>query len=187
MHTDDLSGSIYYHFHCNMTLTQFSGLENYYCPSIYLQHENIKRFGLCTVERSFNEAETSCNLDGGNLALIGSAEEQNFLETHFNLNAAQWIGKYRKHFVVKLMLMLIFIIGLNDIDQEGSFVWTAEPNLPVEFTKWDNQEPNDFWHFDLGSAEDCTTMREHGEWNDNNCAKLFPYLCQIGTNNSILD
>eukprot|EP00054_Salpingoeca_dolichothecata_P012713 m.70479 g.70479 ORF g.70479 m.70479 type:complete len:387 (-) comp20086_c0_seq1:63-1223(-) len=66
-------------------------------------------------------------------------------------------------------------IGLNDVAQEGRWVWadrsprTYENNAPGEPNNW-------------GNDEDCTTLLAVGpyasHWNDDNCRKMYTPLCQ---------
>jgi len=75
---------------------------------------------------------------GGHLATITSAAENTFL-----VNNA---GPYR-------------IIGLNDIEIEGTFVW--ETGEPVTFTDWFNGEPNN-----QGNEDYVVINFSSGGWND---------------------
>jgi hypothetical protein len=62
-------------------------------------------------------------------------------------------------------------LGLNDIANEGQWVW--EDGSPLDFTRWQGGQPNDF------DGEDCGVMRaEADDWNDNDCADLRPFVCR---------
>ena len=51
------------------------------------------------------------------------------------------------------------IIGLNDIQEEGRFVWRNGEK--VNYTNWASGEPNNH-----GSSEDFTEITSSGKWND---------------------
>jgi len=66
-------------------------------------------------------------------------------------------------------------IGINDIQNEGQFVWLDGEAAP--FTDWNDGEPND-----SGGAEDCgvlyTGEASRGAWNDAKCANEYPFVCE---------
>ena len=62
-------------------------------------------------------------------------------------------------------------IGLNDIDDEGTFVWAD--GTDSTFTYWTPGEPNN-----SSDGEDCTGTNGVSTWNDFNCAiSLACYFC----------
>jgi hypothetical protein len=62
-------------------------------------------------------------------------------------------------------------IGLNDIDQEGTFVWVTGD--PLDFELWVPGEPNN------SGNEDCAEIRfDNGEWNDEGCGDSRHYVCE---------
>jgi hypothetical protein len=94
----------------------------------------------------WEEAEAEATSLGGHLAAISDDAENTFLATAF-------FGDF-------------YWIGLNDVAEEGNFVWTSGET--VTYTNWAPGEPNDF-----GSGEDGTTFNWArdigiGLWNDDN-------------------
>ncbi|MHC5111405.1 MAG: lectin-like protein [Planctomycetota bacterium] len=78
---------------------------------------------------------------GGHLATINDEAENNFLFAELGASEP-WIG-------------------LNDRDNEGTFVWSS--GEPVEFTDWSPGEPND-----SNGNEDAVRFFSTGQWNDLN-------------------
>ena len=82
-------------------------------------------YRLTSAELNWDEAEAEAVRLGGHLVTINSAEEQQFLEDTF-MSGANDRTRYW--------------IGLNDVANEGNFVWVN--GELVTFTNWDLGEPN---------------------------------------------
>ncbi len=82
---------------------------------------------LLTPQCTWSEAEAFAVAYGGHLAAIDDADENAFLFSVFDVCSLPGGAVY---------------IGLNDIDMEGSFVW-SDGQTPVGFTAWVGGEPND--------------------------------------------
>ena len=63
-----------------------------------------------------------------------------------------------------------FWIGVNDIDEEGTFVSTD--GSPLTYTNWKSGEPNDY-----GSGEDAVVKHSDGFWNDVPSTYLYKIFC----------
>ena len=63
------------------------------------------------------------------------------------------------------------IIGLSDIENEGTFVWTDGSNS--SYMPWGPNQP------DNSNNEDCVVALSLGEWNDSPCsiASITCYFC----------
>ena len=65
----------------------------------------------------------------------------------------------------------------NDTDDSGSFMWIDSQTLTI-YTNWytNTSEPN-------SSAEKCvvTSTGYHGVWNDIDCKRLRPVVCERNT------
>ena len=64
-------------------------------------------------------------------------------------------------------------LGINDLDNEGTFVW-ADGNTGT-FREWDTGEP-----YDYDGNEDCGHTVASQYWNDNTCTLVADcYFCSI--------
>jgi len=110
----------------------------------------------------YNAAKAFVESRGGNLPVITSEAEDNFLR-----NAAGE-GSYW--------------LALTDENQEGSFAWTT--GVPLSYTNWNENEPND-WN----TGEDYGHVRPDGRWNDVNAHALnwaiMEIPCQANTGSTI--
>lgn len=63
-------------------------------------------------------------------------------------------------------------VGMNDIDEEGVYVW--EDGSPVTHLRWEESEPNNL------NDEDCMTIRQvDGAYNDYACESEDSYfICE---------
>ena len=105
------------------------------------------------------EALVACTNEGGSLASIESAEEQQIVED--NAADGAWIG-------------------LNDILNEGTATWVN--GASVGFTNWRNNQPNNG-----GMGQHCVWVRSQsqadpGTWDDVVCNRDLPYVCQTSIN-----
>ena len=104
----------------------------------------------------FSSAQDNCRAMNSFVVDIQSAEENSFVRSLMSSDA--WIG-------------------YNDIDFEGTFLWsrTGEPGT---FTNWSSGEPNNFMGF-----EHCTLFEfkaAENEWNDLHCGHTHRYVCEMG-------
>ncbi len=60
-------------------------------------------------------------------------------------------------------------IGLNDINVEGTWVWSD--NSPLTYSAWKSGEPNN------SGGEDCAETDDVG-WNDEGCGEVRAYVCE---------
>ncbi|MFX0206445.1 MAG: right-handed parallel beta-helix repeat-containing protein, partial [Candidatus Hodarchaeota archaeon] len=102
--------------------------------SVFDGHE----YQLIKTSRTWNDAKTDCEAQGGHLVTITSQEENNFVQ---NLARGDSIW-----------------IGLTDETIEGEWQWVT--GEPLTYTNWNGGEPNDY------GGEDYTEMQEDGLWND---------------------
>ena len=65
-----------------------------------------------------------------------------------------------------------FWLGLNDIDIEGTFVWSDGSNF--SYANWRNTEPNGG-----GKGEDCVITRRSLMWSDAPCGATVHIICKI--------
>ena len=65
-------------------------------------------------------------------------------------------------------------LGLNDIAEEGVWVWSD--GSPVTLTKFGHGQPDNFWN------EDCVEMNPKGFLNDQSCGALRHFFCETNYN-----
>ena len=129
------------------------------CPTGFVMHRKSCYFISPKVTATFSDARRRCKSLGADLAMIKSANENNFLYNLVKISAAPkpaWIGLKRK--------------------ADNKFYWLD--NTPVEgnYQRWKDGEPND-----SGGNEDCGHMLTHKNvpWNDASCsASGVVALCQ---------
>jgi len=63
-------------------------------------------------------------------------------------------------------------IGLNDLENDGTFVWTDGSS--VSYTHWEAGQPNDLLD------QDCVNIIEgsSGDWDDNHCKESKSFICE---------
>merc|ERR1719419_1492186 len=100
---------------------------------------------------SWVDALDYCRDISGDLASIHSTEENEFLNS---MGCYCWIG-------------------LNDIDNEGEFVWSDGSD--VDFLHWRGGEPNN-----AGGEEHYAHLNEKGYWNDQDVESFYAF-CKMST------
>jgi len=101
---------------------------------------------------TYTEAQAIAESFGGILAEINSLAENNFLRDRIG-SGNHWIG-------------------LNDLNNEGQFVYTSSGN-PATFFNWNSGEPNN-----LGN-EDAVEMLSSGRWNDNQLTHSRDFFMEV--------
>nr|ACO82046.1 C-type lectin 13 [Perca flavescens] len=105
--------------------------------------------------KTWVDAEHFCKATGGNLASVHSEEEHEFLRTFIHQvsgeNRRTWIGGF-------------------DSVQPGVWMWSD--GSPFDYKSWAPGEPNNG-----GGTEHCLEINYKDKWNDNECNKIFPFLC----------
>ncbi|XP_035685287.1 uncharacterized protein LOC118421889 [Branchiostoma floridae] len=109
---------------------------------------------------TYTKARDACVKEGATLGIFKDQDTHDFVVSLRNLQAPDkrvWIG-------------------LNDIENEGSFVW--EDGSPLgEFSAWIPGQPNN------KKNDDCVKIRPNtgsipNQWNDWPCTKADGYVCQ---------
>ena len=101
----------------------------------------------------WTEAEIHCQGEGGHLASVHSAEENNFLS---GLDPNElWLGG-------------------TDSTSEGT--WTWSDGTILSFTGWKSGQPDD-----MGGNQDCLYTNNHGAgaWDDLSCTIELKLICKI--------
>jgi len=102
---------------------------------------------------TWQDAEAVAVLEGGHLATIRTAAEQQWL--------AQNVGPSTSRY-----------IGMTDAQVEGQWGWVSGD--PVSYTSWLVGEPNNY-----AGAEDYGSMTSTGDWNDVTGADLWPGVIEL--------
>ena len=112
-----------------------------------LQHDGGTYLN-CQFSRTWEEARDYCRLFGADLVEVNDEEENYFVYS----NAARcWIGA-------------------NDIDDEGTWVWSNGASWDWE--TWVAGEPNN------NGDEDCAGIWTDGDWNDWSCSNEYDFICE---------
>ena len=130
------------------------------CPSGWSANSaNTKCYKFEDIYTSWNSAEAGCQTYGTYSHLVSIHDNTE------NVLVYGFCTSRRCH------------IGLNDIANEGSFVWSD--GTPVDYTAWHQHEPNN-----CCGSEDCGEMWDRGgstpTWNDMPCDAQFgdfAYVC----------
>jgi spore coat protein CotH len=118
--------------------------------------DNGDPFELCFQQKNYADAQADCVAKGGHLASIrNQSEHQQLVSASLGLWWTSWW------------------IGLDDIAEEGTFVW--QDGTPLDYTAWADNEPND------SNGEDCGHFwgATGGLWNDIPCTNEMPYICRF--------
>jgi len=127
---------------CNDTLPGF----------IYMGTYNGHRYFCSLQPATWQSAHNICRSLGGNLASIGSAAENAWVQS-------------------KLMGATAFI-GLHDSRVEGSFEWTD--GSPLNYTNWYPGQPNN-----ANGDQDFVEMLPDGTWNDQYTSCVREFICEM--------
>ncbi|CAG0905288.1 unnamed protein product, partial [Cyprideis torosa] len=132
------------------------------CPGVgVLNLVTRKCYYVRTQMKGWIEARDACRADGFDLVTIESSAENTFV---FGLlSDAAWIG-------------------LNDIDTEGTYVWSD--GSQSGYTNWDDAQPNNWLN------QDCIFMNgpsDGGKWGDHACIPPIDepipgYVCALKIN-----
>jgi len=130
----------------------------------YLQRHNGACYQFVLYKKGlFPQAKDDCASHGGTLAMVKSAETNEFIKnqlTQLSNPSPVWIG-------------------LHDEDEEGKFIW-MDGSQP-QYTNWAPGKGVAIAGWGQ-TTMDCTTINNQGVWEDKQC-KWFPinYICQYGT------
>lgn len=123
------------------------------CPSGYTATAD-SCFSVVKTAMDFKHAQSTCQLDGANLASINSKYEQMSIEVLAkDVPGAVWIGLKREN---------------------ESHIWLD--NWPYTYVKWALNEPS------LNEGEYCTVLL-NVEWKDTQCDLKYPAICEYNSGN----
>ncbi|CAH1255133.1 CSMD3 [Branchiostoma lanceolatum] len=134
----------------------------YYCTAGYMQLDK-RCYKLSTEHENFRSAQTICGKEGGRLATIPNKNTNDFL-----LQKIRAVHGYEGG----------YWIGLNDMENEGTFVWSDGSTLSqaTAFADWNPGQPDNH----QSDGEDCVHMDKRKEymWNDMSCGDKAHFVCE---------
>lgn len=101
-------------------------------------------------------AKKDCEDMGAHLVVINSEEEMIFIEK-FSYASLIWIG-------------------LTDMD--GTWKWVDGTSYASTVKFWQFSQPDNWSGHENGENEDCATILPVRKWNDDNCSRRIPYICE---------
>ncbi|XP_051828468.1 CD209 antigen isoform X2 [Antechinus flavipes] len=101
-------------------------------------------------QNSWEEAREACKIDGSDLVIVSSSEEQKYLKQKIDLSHVWWLG-------------------LSDKKKEGTWHWVDGTILEQSF--WNEGEPNN-----AGDEDYCELTSK--SWNDASCSKKNKWICE---------
>jgi hypothetical protein len=113
----------------------------------------------CAARADWSTARAACQQVGYDLAAVEDATEDSYLYASVNQRGFgdTWLG-------------------LNDRQNEGSWVWPD--GAPLAYSHWDRGEPNDGGD----GGEDCGVLMtrdgRESEWDDRGCGRDYSYICE---------
>ncbi|KAM4636298.1 mannose-binding protein A-like isoform 2-T2 [Discoglossus pictus] len=116
-----------------------------------------KMYSLSWREDNFARAQAVCEKFGGTLPKPMNNDE----------NSAIYLLAKVVHTVTKKSIFL----GINDIKQEGVFVYPD--GKKITYTNWNHDEPNG------GRGENCIQIYDHGKWIDITCEIINQVVCEF--------
>ncbi|XP_053407165.1 perlucin-like protein [Mercenaria mercenaria] len=133
------------------------------CPNGWMTHEN-SCYHFSHDTEDWIDAVAACKILGGHLVEIDDATENQYL-----VNQAKLINSKES-----------FWIGLNDLQEEGSWVW-VDSNEAVSYTNWYPGQPDN-----EASNENCAHLNPvyNDLWNDKECYSLLNYICEKTSENA---
>ncbi|XP_056375182.1 macrophage mannose receptor 1-like [Hyla sarda] len=113
-------------------------------------------YNLVSESRAWKDALSSCRKEEGDLVSVHNIEEASAIASQFEFGDAEYVW-----------------LGLNDLKTHLFFEWSD--GSPVTYTTWQRGEPS---HLN-NRQEDCVALStKNGQWADEKCQKMFPYMCK---------
>ncbi|XP_051988676.1 C-type lectin domain family 4 member E-like [Xyrauchen texanus] len=124
----------------------------------WIQHKG--RFYVFSSEKkNWTNSRERCQDLGGDLVIINSKEEQEFL-------ARQILGT-----------KTLYWIGLTDSHEEGTWLWVDNNRLKDDLKFWTKNSPDDY-----KASEDCVVLNgniNEAQWGDISCLRKESSICEI--------
>nr|XP_044600974.1 asialoglycoprotein receptor 1 isoform X1 [Equus asinus] len=144
---------------CQMAILQGNGSERTCCPVNWLEHEG-SCYWFSRSGKPWPEANKYCQLENAHLVVVGSWDEQKFVQHHMG-PVHTWMGL---------------------TDQNGPWKWVDGTDYETGFKNWRPEQPDDWYGHGLGGGEDCAHFTEDGRWNDDVCQRPYRWVCETELN-----
>ena len=133
-------------------------------PETWIDGETNREFYFTITLKSFEEASDFCLNEGAILFEPKSEDINKRVSDH--ANTIEGFGNADNR----------YWIGINDITAEGSFVYNSDQS-PISWENWKGNQPNN-----RAGGQDCGAVNTNeGEWWDDTCTDLRPFVCEKGT------
>ena len=120
------------------------------CPGGYKQGADGYCYKFHPEKINWQEAQSVCKQDGGNLAIIFDQKTRDVVRGFMSFG---WIGH-------------------TDQWQEGKWQTPSKGDAP--YTSWRAGEPNNY-----GGNQDCAIQDTYKYWDDYECVSTHPFICQV--------
>lgn len=111
--------------------------------------------------KSWSDASESCQSIGGELATINTRQENEFLGDMLQTAAGGWIG-------------------LNDRNDENTYIWNFKSSKRPSFYTWGAGEPSNYNR--ACNIENCVAMKmSNSDWLDIVCESFNSYVCEVSS------
>ncbi|XP_014405289.1 PREDICTED: asialoglycoprotein receptor 1 [Myotis brandtii] len=138
----------------------FLSSSSFFKLNVFLSINWVEHEGSCywfsRTAKPWPEAEKYCQLENGHLVVVGSSEEQKFVQHHMG-PVNTWMGL---------------------TDQDGPWRWIDGSDYEKGFQNWRPDQPDDWTGHGLGGGEDCAHLTDDGRWNDDVCRRPYRWVCE---------
>ncbi|XP_054431745.1 asialoglycoprotein receptor 1-like isoform X2 [Pteronotus mesoamericanus] len=140
---------------CHLVMLQGNGSENACCPVNWVEYGG-SCYWFSRTGKPWPEAEKYCELENAHLLVVGSLEEQKFVQHHVGPGNT-WIGL---------------------TDENGPWRWVDGTDYETGFRNWRPEQPDNWYGHGLGGGEDCAHLSDDGRWNDDVCRRPYRWVCE---------
>nr|CAD7567538.1 unnamed protein product [Timema californicum] len=133
-------------------------------PDGYTTIDQVGSYKWHLEQKGWDEAEATCQSEGGHLVVINSDKEALFVLDLFSSQKGEVQTDLKSsHY------------GVRDNEQDGSFVTIyGTPLSETGYERWARGQPDD-----ENGVEFCIELLRNGEFNDEPCFKELPFICEI--------
>jgi len=111
------------------------------------------RYRVSSANADWPTAKLACEATGGHLVVLETQTENTAVRALLTSTFRFWVG-------------------MSDLTTEDTWVWLNGAAVPRNAEYWDAGQPND------NGGEDCGEMSNSGDWNDDKCSAVQPYVCE---------